>query len=117
VRLILQRLGAQSGLENVSTDGIDSNINALGFTPVFALATGGAVNQFAGIVLQGPPVIYTVTANRDTGAGKGLRGYPESPVAARFQRAEGEKSPKNGTLETCRHTFPDSLSLGICATA
>jgi hypothetical protein len=30
-------------------------------------------------------------------------------VAARFQRAEGEKSPKIGTLKTCRHAFPNSL--------
>jgi len=40
-----------------------------------------------------------------------FRGYQESAVAARFQRAECPKSPKNDTLKTCRHTFPDSLSL------
>jgi len=40
-----------------------------------------------------------------------LEAIRKVPVAARFQRAECPKSPKNGTLETCRHTFQDSLLL------
>src|SRR5262249_23036130 len=40
-----------------------------------------------------------------------LRACPESPVAARFQRAEPAKASSTGTLQTCRHCFPDGLLL------
>ncbi len=65
--------GETATQENVATNGINSNINALGLSPVFALAPGGSANQFAGLI-QGPPVIFTVSANTDTGVGTGYAG-------------------------------------------
>jgi hypothetical protein len=37
------------------------------------LAPGGSANQFAGLI-QEPPVIFTVSANTDTGVGAGYAG-------------------------------------------